>query len=136
MTLLNTINNLGGKWSQTFFLWLVDVISWKQCILESHLSNSSTASLYENKCASKEEMEICTKGGGKCQTNVDGYYIEFFMNVVYGMVFYVIGKRLIEYLEKLPIDDWHVLSKNNEVKIENEATSDEKIALNASTDEK
>jgi PAT family acetyl-CoA transporter-like MFS transporter 1 len=113
MTYLNTINNLGGKWSQTLFLWLVDIISWKQCVENLHINNSTTtAPLSSNKCSSKEEKELCLKNGGRCQTDVDGYYIEFAMNVVYGIVFYAIGKRLIEYLEKLPIDDWHVLSKD------------------------
>ena len=32
MTLLNTINNLGGNWPVTVVLWLVDNVTWKDCI--------------------------------------------------------------------------------------------------------
>lgn len=112
MTLLNTINNFGAKWSQTFFLWLVDIISWKNCLQADSFNNTTMISLSNNKCINKEEKEICLKNGGKCDSYIDGYYIEVFMNVIYGIFFYIIGKRLIRYLEKLPIDDWHVLSKN------------------------
>ena len=31
MTLLNTLSNLGGTWTGTCALWLVDVISFKDC---------------------------------------------------------------------------------------------------------
>ncbi|KAG5680983.1 hypothetical protein PVAND_010457 [Polypedilum vanderplanki] len=132
MTLLNTINNFGTKWSQTLFLWLVDIISWKHCIQDNHFNNSLIISLSNNKCANKEERDLCIKAGGKCLTDIDGYYIEFIINLIYGIGFYVIGKRIIEYLEKLPIDDWHVLAKEHERVKENENSSqrEEKIALN------
>lgn len=31
MTLLNTLSNLGGTWTGTLALWLVDVVSVKDC---------------------------------------------------------------------------------------------------------
>ncbi len=31
MTLLNTLANLGGTWTGTAALWLVDVVSFKDC---------------------------------------------------------------------------------------------------------
>lgn len=31
MTLLNTLANLGGTWAGTAALWLVDVVSFKDC---------------------------------------------------------------------------------------------------------
>lgn len=31
MTLLNTLSNLGGTWTGTCALWLVDVVSFKDC---------------------------------------------------------------------------------------------------------
>lgn len=110
MTLLNTINNIGDKWSKTFFLWLVDIISWKECIHDDF--SNSTLTFDANKCANKEENEICVKNGGKCYTEVDGYYIEAVFNIIYGLVFYKIGKNLVEYLGRLSTDDWHVLSKD------------------------
>lgn len=32
MTLLNTVANLGGNWPPTLALWLVEELSWTQCV--------------------------------------------------------------------------------------------------------
>ena len=32
LTLLNTLTNLGGNWSQTLALWLVDGLTWTNCL--------------------------------------------------------------------------------------------------------
>ena len=32
LTLLNTLTNLGGNWCQTLALWLVDGLTWTNCI--------------------------------------------------------------------------------------------------------
>lgn len=37
MTLLNTIDNLGGVWPSTLFLWLVEVLTWRDCGSETRL---------------------------------------------------------------------------------------------------
>lgn len=47
MTFLNTLCNLGGNWPNTVVLWLVDVLTWKQC------SNNA-----ENTCQGKEEQQV------------------------------------------------------------------------------
>ena len=112
MTLLNTISNMGGKWSQTFFLWLVDIISWKECIHDEF--SNTTLILSTNKCVNKEEKEICVKNGGKCYTDIDGYYIEAIICLIYGLIFYKFNKKTVEYLGRLPTDDWHILSKDYE----------------------
>ncbi len=46
-----------------------------------------------------------------CRIDIDGYYIEVILNVVYGIVWYLWGKRVIEYLQEVPRHEWHVLSK-------------------------
>lgn len=126
MTLLNTINNMGGKWSQTFFLWLVDIISWKDCIHDEFQLNS-TMILSTNKCENKEEKDVCIKNGGICYTNVDGYYIEAIFCLIYGLIFYKLNKKTIDYLGRLPTDDWHILSKDHE----NEKTKKNENLLNS-----
>ncbi len=32
LTLLNTVTNLGGNWCQTLALWLVDGLTWTNCL--------------------------------------------------------------------------------------------------------
>lgn len=125
MTLMNTIANIGSKWPQTFFLWLVDIISWKRCIFDDHLMANSTLLNFDNKCESKEAKELCFKSGGHCHTDIDGFYIEGAISVVYGLIFYRFGKKLIDYLERLPLDDWHVLSKTFNQKPESKSLNED-----------
>lgn len=103
------------KWPQTFSLWFVDVISWRRCIFDENTLNNSTDStqsfLLDNKCESKAAKDFCVENGGHCHTDIDGYYIEQAFYVLYGIIFYKFGKRLVDYLERLPLDDWHILSK-------------------------
>lgn len=49
MTLLNTLCNLGGNWSATAVLWLVEMLTWQKCV------GSSVA---DNVCANKLEKEV------------------------------------------------------------------------------
>jgi MFS transporter, PAT family, solute carrier family 33 (acetyl-CoA transportor), member 1 len=115
MTLLNTLSNLGGRWVKTFFLWLVDIITWKSCIIEefSNLNSTTISQIHDNKCVDKIAKEACTALGGKCVIDIDGYYIEVAMNAIYGVCWYFWGRKMIEYLQKLPISDWHTLSKTS-----------------------
>lgn len=97
-------------------MWLVDIVTWKTCIIDETLNSfNSTYSFESNKCADKAAKSVCIDNGGKCFTEIDGYYIEVIMNVVYGIIWYQWAKRTLEYLQKLPISDWHVLSKPDEI---------------------
>lgn len=115
MTLMNTLSNLGGSWVQTFFLWFVDVITWRQCIFDENTISNSTISLpFDNKCSDKIEKEICTKSGGTCHTDIEGYYIEVCINVIYGIFWFFLMRKMILGLQELPSKDWHILTKKNE----------------------
>lgn len=98
MTLLNTLSNLGGNWPTTVVLWMVDVLTWRSC------SNNE-----QNDCAGSVEQEACTTGGGKCRIDIDGYYIEIAVCLVYGILWYQWGKHQIRYLQNLPLKAWRVV---------------------------
>lgn len=51
MTLLNTLCNLGGNWPQTLALWLIDSLTWRDCVGDSHL-------LHDNSCRDALEKEV------------------------------------------------------------------------------
>lgn len=70
----------------------------------------TNSTLVDNKCADKTAKVECVNNGGRCQIDIDGYYIEVAFNVVYGLLWYHWGKRTLEYLQKLQRKDWHVLS--------------------------
>lgn len=95
-------------------MWLAENITWKSCIFEI-VSNSTM--LMDNHCAGKDEKAECISSGGKCRTDIDGYYIEVAINVVYGVIWYQFGKRLLVELQKLPRQDWHVLSSQTEKEV-------------------
>lgn len=50
MTLLNTVTNLGSNWPGTLALWMVDPLTWKQCI-------GGTDSM-DNFCRTSTEQEV------------------------------------------------------------------------------
>ncbi|KAK9744731.1 Acetyl-coenzyme A transporter 1 [Popillia japonica] len=64
MTLLNTLSNLGGNWPATVALWLVDPLTWKECV--GGVENAN------NFCRDSIEQELCVNKGGKCTTHLDG----------------------------------------------------------------
>ncbi|XP_040168681.1 acetyl-coenzyme A transporter 1 [Anopheles arabiensis] len=97
MTLLNTLSNLGGNWPTTVVLWLVDYLTWKRC------SNSA-----DNDCSDGALKDACSAGGGKCTITIDGYYIEIFVCLLYGLVWYRWGSGRIRQLQELPLKAWRV----------------------------
>ena len=44
MTLLNTLSNLGGAWSSSVAIGLIDFLTFKECSLD-HINNCSTPNL-------------------------------------------------------------------------------------------
>jgi MFS transporter, PAT family, solute carrier family 33 (acetyl-CoA transportor), member 1 len=57
-----------------------------------------------------QEKTACIDNGGLCSVDVDGYYIEAAINVVYGIIWYQLGKETIKYLQEVPLNDWRVLT--------------------------
>lgn len=110
MTLMN-ISYIGGKIFKTFSIWLLDVITWKSCVFDEF--SNVTAVMINNNCANDFSKAECIKRGGYCEIDVDGYYIEVAANVLFGIFWFQWAKKIINYLQHLPISDWHVLSNQN-----------------------
>lgn len=111
-----TFSNLGGRWVKTFFLWFVDIITWKSCFYDQ-ISNSTI--LIDNKCENKDAKAECLNSGGRCQIDIDGYYIEVAINVIYGIIWYQWGKKTLDYLQNLQKKEWHVLSNASDQNADN-----------------
>lgn len=59
MTLLNTICNLGGNWPTSIVLWLVDVLTWKQCVVTAQNDHDNLGlNVNNNTCQSKADEEV------------------------------------------------------------------------------
>ena len=107
MTLMN-ISYVGGKLFRSFSMWLVEVITWKSCAFENF--SNATVIMMENKCENNFAKAECINSGGYCRIDIDGFYIEVAFNVLFGIVWFQWAKKIINYLEILPVSDWHVLS--------------------------
>lgn len=103
MTLLNTLCNMGGNWPTTCVLWLVDVITWKKCLLPD-LSLAPN-----NTCITEAEQDSCSSMNGKCSIEVDGYYIECILCLIYGIFWFKWAKSKIHHLQCLPVKAWQVV---------------------------
>lgn len=94
MTLLNTLANLGGNWPATVALWLVEGLTWKSC------------GGGPGDCGSSPDSEACKGAGENCSTVIDGYYIESFLCVVLGFLWFLWRQRRVRQLDDLPLSAW------------------------------
>eukprot|EP00096_Caligus_rogercresseyi_P010209 TRINITY_DN3640_c0_g1_i1.p1 TRINITY_DN3640_c0_g1~~TRINITY_DN3640_c0_g1_i1.p1 ORF type:complete len:534 (+),score=141.53 TRINITY_DN3640_c0_g1_i1:94-1695(+) len=109
MTLLNTLNNLGGNWPSTLALWLVDYFTLKRCNLPSNTTNVTEFDEW-NDCFGKDHK--CTKAGGTCETLREGYFIECLVCTAFGILWLKIwGEKTVRRIQEVSISDWRVLTK-------------------------
>jgi len=108
MTLLNTVTNLGGNWPSTLSLWLVESLTYSQCVgLTDEVQMTGS-------CVGKEEKEACISQGGSCNTYVDGYYVETGICIVIGFVWlYTFGSKTIKKLQSEPESSWRVVVREH-----------------------
>uniref|UniRef100_UPI00358EEB68 acetyl-coenzyme A transporter 1 isoform X2 n=1 Tax=Myxine glutinosa TaxID=7769 RepID=UPI00358EEB68 len=98
MTLLNTMCNLGSNWPGTLVLWLVDPLSSIAC-------KGATRST-ELSCSTAQQAQLCTEVGGRCETIVDGYYIESVLCALLGLLWWwFVSPRLLG-LQYLGLSAW------------------------------
>eukprot|EP00731_Ephydatia_muelleri_P014852 Em0008g572a len=77
MTLLNTVANIAVAIPKTVVLWLVDVVSFKDC---------TGVTDFNLDCDNYNELQLCEAAGGKCVTNVDGYYVLSIACILLGLL--------------------------------------------------
>lgn len=89
-------------------LWLVELITWKSCVATGSEDDLNAPILGDNYCINKTDQEKCAQLDGKCRVDIDGYYIEVTLCLIYGIIWYKWAKSKINYLQRLPVKDWHV----------------------------
>nr|CAI5869779.1 unnamed protein product [Callosobruchus analis] len=99
MTLLNTCCNLGGNWPTILALYFVDPLTWKQCV--------GGAEEFDNTCRTSTEKDLCVSKGGKCETTIDGFYIETVICIMIGFLWLSLwGRKTINYIQSLSDNAW------------------------------
>ena len=101
MTLINTITNIGGTWPRTLALAVVDSITWRSCM------NSDTL-LADVSCVGHDSVKECTSSGGKCVTELDGFYIEVLLCTIVGFFWLYYCRHLIRKLQDQDERAWRV----------------------------
>jgi len=118
MTFLNTIANLGGMWPNSFTLWFVDFLTWKNCVPEMEELDSPlvTSGLYsnataikDNVCFGTQQVESCKSMGGSCDTLTDGYFSLSIACVLIGFIWFVWAVRAIRRLQEVEVSKWRVV---------------------------
>ena len=105
MTLLNTFTNLGGNWPNTVALSLVDMFTWKSCILES----SEGQKVDMGSCVGTDELSDCLKqAGAVCETQVDGYYILSVVSIPIGIFWFLLMRRTMQKFQNAAAECWKV----------------------------
>ncbi|KAI1726792.1 acetyl-coenzyme A transporter 1 domain-containing protein [Ditylenchus destructor] len=103
MTLLNTLNNLGGNWPVTLFLSITDFFNKKNCIAKGTQTVLGV-------CNSRHEEDLCKAGGDVCEFVVDGYYISVAICTVVGLLWYRVFYNRVQYFQKIPRQEWRVIT--------------------------
>lgn len=100
MTLLNTITNLGGNWPAMLALYFIDPLTIKQC--------EGGAESLDNACRDHLEKHLCESKGGKCVTQLDGFYIESVICIIIGFLWLQWGRKKINHLQSLNENSWKI----------------------------
>lgn len=51
---------------------------------------------------------MCTESGGQCAVVVDGFYVESFMCIAFGFLWFLWGRKTIEKLQSMDDKAWKV----------------------------
>ncbi|CAF1638542.1 unnamed protein product, partial [Didymodactylos carnosus] len=111
MTLLNTVNNLGLNLSSTITLFVAQYLTWKTCT-------------DGQSCNKKEDENLCTVAGKKCQITTSPYYIEVLVCSLLGALWLLICYRTVIRLQYLPRDKWHLTPKPAQPSASSEESDD------------
>ena len=97
MTLLNTVANIAVAIPKTVSLWLVDVVSFKDC---------TGVTDFNLDCDNFNELQLCEAAGGKCVTNVDGYYVLSIACILLGLLWMGWQRNRMNRLQALDEAAW------------------------------
>jgi Acetyl-coenzyme A transporter 1 len=88
------------------------MITFKQCDQSNKIGEFNVTVSPDNVCHGAAETEECEKGGGKCVTEIDGYYTESAVCCIFGFLWLGLwGWRTINRLQSADENEWRVIKK-------------------------
>uniref|UniRef100_A0A0N5A5W8 Acetyl-coenzyme A transporter 1 n=1 Tax=Parastrongyloides trichosuri TaxID=131310 RepID=A0A0N5A5W8_PARTI len=106
MTMLNTISNLGGMVSSTWVMFVIDLLTVKNCYVPGTRENLGT-------CKKSELQKTCVAAGNSCEYEVDGYYLTVTIGTIYGIIWIIALWNRIKKFQKIPRQEWLIFKKKN-----------------------
>jgi len=89
------------------------MITYKQCDQSQKTGEHNVTISADNVCHGAAQTEECEKGGGKCVTDVDGYYTESIICCLFGFLWLGLwGWRTINRLQSAEENEWRVVKKS------------------------
>lgn len=59
-------------------------------------------------------MQECISSNITCQVIIDGFYIETFICIIYGLIWYFSFKKTVYKLQSKNVNEWHIQIKKEE----------------------
>lgn len=112
MTLLNTVNNLGGNWPATVALYFVDQLSEFNCF-ESRDLNAKVAQ-FPKEISTWDDKSLkinCTENGYDFRTVKDGYYTEVLITTILGFIWISYFRKYIYQMDSVDKEEWYASKK-------------------------
>ncbi|GMR61218.1 hypothetical protein PMAYCL1PPCAC_31413, partial [Pristionchus mayeri] len=109
MTLLNTLNNMGGNWPVTLILSITDTFTWKNCYPPIHHNSTVSSVLYS--CSTEATEAQCAAAGNTCDVHIDGYYFGVALCTVVGLIWYKLMFSKIKYIQEIPREEWRIIKQ-------------------------
>ena len=111
MTLLNTISNIGSSWPSTISLYIIDLLSTKECSFNKNMFNISYSYKFlinseKNSCSDEKLRMKCTKINGNCEYKFDAFYMLSFVLALIGFLWAVYFRKIIKKLQSYPKNSW------------------------------
>ncbi|CAI6343822.1 unnamed protein product [Macrosiphum euphorbiae] len=97
MSLLGTLLSLGGAWSSSVAIGMVDFLTFKQCSLD-----------HQNSCSTKNLKNMCKTIGGDCVVIVNGYYVETAACTIIGIIWFCIFRKILKNIQSKDRSYWLV----------------------------
>lgn len=107
MTLLNTIANLGSKWPISVSLGLLDDLTLRECRGAPDGPHAATVLAFPCTAVDSEESP-CVANGGHCETLRDGYYVQFAVCTLLGVLWLLVFVPRVLKLQRLGEAAWHL----------------------------
>ncbi|XP_012567090.1 acetyl-coenzyme A transporter 1 isoform X1 [Hydra vulgaris] len=100
ITFMNTMANLGTTLTKSLALYFVEELSLKIC--------DGGIQTFIPLCLTNNMKKKCTNAGGKCVTQVDGYYVETAICTALGFLWLIWRRQSLKQLQSMKESAWKI----------------------------